>query len=149
MLPVKRRRGRGEGQAWPLAPLGDVDSFLDRFWNGSWPSIPAGVYDVDVWDDASHVYVEAELPGISKDDIDIRIEGGVLTIQGEKKTEEEKKEKGMRLQERRYGSFSRSFTLPSTVDTEKVNATLKEGVLRIVLNKTETAKAKQIQVKDG
>ena len=148
MLPV-RRKDRGPSRDFPLSPLGDFDSLLDRFWNWSGPSMLSGAFEVDIWDDAEHVYVEAELPGINKDDINISIEGGVLSVQGEKKTSQEKKDKGMRLLERYYGSFSRSFTLPSTVDTQKVNATLKDGVLRIVLNKIETAKAKQIEVKTG
>ena len=147
MLPV-RRKDRGPRRDFALSPLGDVDSLLDRFWNWSLPSTLSAAFEVDIWDDPEHVYVEAELPGINKDDINISIEGGVLSIQGEKKTKEEKKDKGgMRLLERYYGSFSRSFTLPSTVDTEKVEAALKDGILRIVLNKIEKAKAKQIEVK--
>ena len=146
MLPV-RRKDLGPRRDFPLSPFGDFDSLLDRFWNWSGPSMLSGTFEVDIWDDAEHVYVEAELPGINKDDINIRIEGGVLSIQGEKKAKAEKEHKGMRLLERYYGSFSRSFTLPSTVDTEKVEATLKDGVLRIVLNKIEKAKAKQIEVK--
>ena len=145
MLPVKRRRDR----EFPLAGVADFDHWLDRFWNWSRPAELYGGCDVDIWDDAEHVYVEAELPGINKDDLNISVENGVLTIQGEKKYEQTKKERDHRLQERYYGSFSRSFTLPSTVDSEKVDATLTKGVLKIVLNKRPEAKTKRIEVKVG
>ena len=148
MLPV-RRKDRGPRRDFPLSSVGDFDSLLDCFWNWSLPSTLSAAFEVDIWDDPEHVYVEAELPGINKDDINISIEGGVLSIQGKKKAKEEKKDKGVRLLERYYGSFSRSFTLPSTVDTEKVEAILKDGVFHIVLNKTEKAKAKQIEVNTG
>ena len=149
MLPVKKRRDGGEVLNWALSSFFGLDPWIDPFWICSPLASLYGAYEVDIWDDPEHVYVEAELPGINKDDINISIEGGVLSIQGEKKAKAEKQHRGMLLLERYYGSFSRSFTLPSTVDTEKVEATLKDGVLRIVLNKIEKAKAKQIDVKVG
>ena len=149
MLPVKKRRDRGEVLNWAMSPFFGMDPWMYPFWTWSRPAEVYGAYEVDIWDDPEHVYVEAELPGINKDDINISIEGGVLSIQGKKKAKEEKEVKGVHLQERYYGSFSRGFTLPSTVDTEKVEATFKDGVLRIVLKKIEKAKAKQIDVKVG
>ena len=148
MLTVRpKRRNRDLAQGSGLSGLGDLDYLLDHFWNWSRPAGLYGGYDVDIWDDAEHVYLEAELPGMKKEEVDISVENGVLTIQGEKKHEEIKKDHTHHIQERHYGSFSRSFTLPSTVDAEKVEATLKDGVLRIVLNKREEVKAKRIEVK--
>ena len=148
MLTVRpRQRNRDLAQRSGLSSLGDLDQLLNHFWNWSRPAGLYGGYDVDIWDDADHVYLEAEMPGIKKDEIDISMENGVLRIQGEKKHEEIKKDHTHHIQERSYGSFSRSFTLPSTVDPEKVDATLKDDVLKLVLNKREEVKAKRIEVK--
>ena len=148
MLTVRpRKRDSGLAQRGPLSGFGELDHWLDHFWNWSRPAGLYGGYDVDIWDDADHIYLEAELPGIKKDEIDISVENGVLTIQGEKKHEEIKKDHTHHVQERYYGSFSRSFSLPSTVDPDKVDATLKDGLLKVVLNKREEVKAKRIEVK--
>ena len=143
MLPVRLRQAN---RNLNRSNLGDFENLLDQFWNWSRPAGIYGGYDVDIWDDADHIYLEAELPGISKKDLEISVANGVLNIQGEKKQEKKEKDHTHHLQERYYGSFSRSFTLPSTVDTSKVEATLKEGVLRIVLNKREEVKARRIEV---
>jgi len=105
-------------------------------------------YAVDVREDADHFYVEAELPGFSKEDVDITLENQMLTIAAERKSEkEEKGSKGeLLLHERRYNRFLRSFTLPPTVDEQSVNAKLDNGVLRITLNKREESKPRRIQV---
>ena len=148
MLPVRlKRRDRNLAREGPLSGFGDFEHWLDHVWNWSRPAGLYVGYDVDIWDDADHIYLEAELPGIKKDEIDISVENGVLTIQGEKKHEEIKKDHTHHIQERYYGSFSRSFTLPSTVDPDKVEATIKDGVLRVTLNKREEVKAKRIEVK--
>lgn len=112
--------------------------------NGSQRLAP---YAVDVREDADHIYVEADLPGYKKDDIEITLENQTLTISAEKheqKTEEQKGE--YLLNERRYDRFMRSFTLPPTVDEKKVDATLNDGVLSITLNKREETKPRKIQV---
>jgi len=105
-------------------------------------------YAVDVREDADHFYVEAELPGFKKDDIDLTLENQTLTISAERKAEKQQKgEKGeMLLHERRYDRFLRSFTLPPTVDEQTVNAKLQDGVLTVVLNKREETKPRKIQV---
>lgn len=105
-------------------------------------------YAVDVREDADHFYVEAELPGFRKDDIDLTLENQTLTISAERKEEKQQKgEKGeMLLHERRYDRFLRSFTLPPTVDEQSVNAKLQDGVLTVVLNKREETKPRKIQV---
>lgn len=105
-------------------------------------------YAVDVREDADHFYVEAELPGFKKDDVDITLENQQLTISAVRKEEQEKKnDKGeLLLHERRYNRFLRSFTLPPTVDDQTVNAKLNDGVLIITLNKREETKPRKISV---
>jgi HSP20 family protein len=114
-------------------------------------------YGVDVREDADHIYVEAELPGFKKDEIELTLENATLTINAERREQrEQKREKGANggqaaegeylLRERRYTRFSRSFTLPPTVDDGKVDARLADGVLTITLNKREETKPRKIAV---
>lgn len=101
----------------------------------------------DVSETENELIVKAEVPGMEKKDIDISLSDGVLTIKGEKRQEKEDKKEHYYTAERRYGAFSRTIPLPVEVDTNKVDATYKEGVLEITLPKSETAKAKKIEVK--
>jgi len=107
---------------------------------GSWA--PA----IDIYEQDNNIVLKAELPGVDPKDVDIRIENNVLTLKGERKIEDEIKQENYHRVERAYGGFTRSFTLPSTVDTTNVKADYKDGVLRITLPKREEAKPKQIQV---
>ena len=102
---------------------------------------------VDIYDKGSDVVIHAEVPGIKKEDIDVHVENNVLTIRGTKERNEEVKEDGYVRSERAYGSFSRSFSLPNTVDVKKIHAEYKEGVLTLQLPKAEEAKPRQIEVK--
>jgi len=102
---------------------------------------------VDVYEDAQKLVLKLEIPGIAKEDLDIRVEGKTLTVKGERKFEISEKEENFRRIERRFGSFIRSFTLPGTVDVENVEATSVDGVLSISLAKKAEAKPKQIEVK--
>jgi HSP20 family protein len=104
---------------------------------------------VDVYEDAEKLVLKLEIPGIRREDLDIRVEGRSLTVKGERKFESEEKEENFHRIERRYGSFVRSFTLPSTVNTEKVEATSADGVLNITFAKKPEAQPKQIQVQVG
>src|SRR5246127_1812862 len=90
---------------------------------------------VDVYEDEHNVSLKIEVPGIDEKDIDVRIENNVLTVHGERKFEKEEKEENFRRVERQYGSFTRTFTLPSTVDAEKVQADYEKGILKIALPK--------------
>jgi HSP20 family protein len=120
-----RGMGRGQEEDWVM---------------GAWA--PA----VDIYEKGTDVVLKAELPGLDPKDVDIRIENNVLTLKGERKIEDEIKQEDYHRVERSYGGFTRSFTLPSTVDTTNVKADYKDGVLRITLPKREEAKPKQIQV---
>jgi len=101
---------------------------------------------VDVYEDEHKVTLKIEVPGIDEKDIDVRVENNTLTVHGERKIEKEEKEENYRRVERQYGSFTRNFTLPQTVDTENVSATYDKGVLKITLPKKAEAKPKQIKV---
>jgi HSP20 family protein len=99
---------------------------------------------LDIYQDKDQFTVVAELPGLKKEDIELSLQDGVLTISGERK-QEKKGEEGYR-NERFFGRFQRSVTLPATVDSNKVKATYQDGILKVVLPKAEEAKPKQIEV---
>jgi HSP20 family protein len=102
---------------------------------------------VDIFEKNDHLVIRAEIPGVKKEDMDVRIENGVLTLHGERKNETEVKEANAYRMERIYGTFTRSFTLPTTVDATKVAATYKDGVLEVTVPKAETAKPKKVDIK--
>jgi HSP20 family protein len=104
---------------------------------------------VDVYEDEHNVTLKIEVPGIDEKDIDVRIENNTLTVHGERKFEKEEKEENYRRVERQYGSFTRTFTLPNTVEQESVQADYDKGVLKITLAKKAEAKPKQIKVTVG
>ncbi|MGA7110517.1 MAG: Hsp20/alpha crystallin family protein [Terracidiphilus sp.] len=104
---------------------------------------------VDVYEDTEKVVLKLEVPGIEEKDLDVRVENHTLTVKGERKFEKEEKEENFHRIERRYGSFYRAFTLPSTVDTENVGATYNAGVLKLELKKKAEAQPKQIKVNVG
>ena len=148
MLPiVLRTKNRTLDFDSPLAPFAEFEHMLEHIWDGSRPTGMLGAYDVDIYSDDDHVYLEAELPGLTKKDVEVSVDNGVLTIEGRKTHEKIEKDHLHHLQERYFGSFSRNFTLPDGVDSKKVDATMKDGVLRIVLNKQLRTKPKRIEVK--
>jgi HSP20 family protein len=102
---------------------------------------------VDIYEDEDAVTLRAELPGVEPKDVDVRFENGVLTLRGERKLEQEEKRENYHRVERSYGTFTRSFALPGTVDAEKIRAEAKNGILSIVLPKRSEAKPRAIQVK--
>jgi HSP20 family protein len=104
---------------------------------------------VDIYEDEHNIILKLEVPGIDEKDIDVRVENTTLTVHGERKIEKEEKEENFRRVERQYGSFTRSFTLPSSVDSAQVSAHYDKGVLKIKLAKKAEAKPKQIKVNVG
>jgi len=101
---------------------------------------------VDIFETEGEIVVKAELPGMERKDIALHLENNVLTLRGERKFEKETKNENYHRIERSYGNFSRSFSIPATVDEEKIRADYKDGVLKIVLPKKEQAKPKQIKI---
>ena len=123
----------------------EIDRFFEGFGDGNsvWGAwSPA----MDVSETEDEVLVHADLPGLSKDQIKITLENNVLTIRGEKQQESDKKDKQFHRSERSYGSFTRSFRLPTDVETGKISASYKDGVLNLTLPKSESAKPKEIEV---
>jgi HSP20 family protein len=104
---------------------------------------------VDIYEDEHTIALKMEVPGIDEKDIDVRMENNTLTVHGERRIEKEEKEENFRRIERQYGTFSRSFTLPSSVDLAQVSANYDQGVLKITLAKKADAKPKQIKVNVG
>ena len=104
---------------------------------------------VDVYEDEHNITLKLEVPGVDEKDINVNVENNTLTVHGERKFEKEEKEENFRRVERQYGSFTRSFTLPTTVDAEKVSANYDKGILKITLAKKAEAKPKQIKVNVG
>ena len=140
----------------PLRDLASMQNRINRFVRESYsPEGPEEALTttsfappVDIYEDEHTISVKMEVPGIDEKDIDVRIENTTLTVHGERKIEG-KKEENFRRVERQYGSFTRSFTLPSSVDTGQVSATYDRGVLKINLAKKAEAKPKQIKVNVG
>src|SRR5579862_6017966 len=138
----------------PLRDLATMQNRLNRFVRE--PYSPDGPEEAltttsfapaaDIYEDEHNITLKLEVPGIDEKDIDVRIENNTLTVHGERKIEKEEKEENFRRVERQYGSFTRSFTLPSSVDTGQVSADYEKGVLKIKLAKKAEAKPKQIKV---
>ena len=101
---------------------------------------------VDVFEKDDHLVIRAEIPGLQKEDMDVRIENGVLTLRGERKQDAGIREDTAHRVERVYGRFTRSFTLPTMVDAAKVTATYKDGILEVSVPKVETAKPKRVEI---
>lgn len=138
-----------------LTPRRDIDGFETRlrrlFEEPFFETETVGwMPSVDVTEEEDELMLTAELPGVAPEDVDIELEGNVLTIHGEKKREHEREEtKGerkVRVWERSYGEFSRSFTLPTSVDPEKVAAEFENGVLMVHLPKSVEARGRRIEV---
>src|SRR5213596_3568148 len=104
---------------------------------------------VDIYEDEHNITLKIEVPGIDEKDIDVRIENNTLTVHGERKIEKEEKEENFRRVERQYGSFTRSFTLPSSVDSGQVQAHYEQEILKVQLAKKAEAKPKQVKVNVG
>jgi len=142
-----------ELEAWPSDLFGiqrEMNRMFDSFFRGSRDedySLSAWIPAVDIAEHDNEYVVKLELPGVNKEDVKITLESNILTIQGDKKQEKETKKENYHRVERSYGAFQRSFTLPTTVKSDKIDAVYKEGVLTISLPKAEEAKPKQIEVK--
>jgi HSP20 family protein len=121
-------------------------SFLPAIWR-RFPAVEMGwAPAIEVYEKEDKFVVKAELPGMKKEDIDISISGDTLSIKGERKAESEVKEEDYYCCERSYGSFSRSISLPSSIDTEKIEASYKDGVLEVSLPKVPEVKAKKVDI---
>jgi len=140
---------------WPADFVGvqrDINRLFDNFFHSGSPveeTMAASYFApaVDIAEQENEYVVKVELPGVTKDDVKISVESSTLTIKGEKKQDKEEKSKDFHRVERSYGSFQRSFTLPSTVKNDKIDAVFNNGILTITMPKSEEAKPKLIEVK--
>ncbi len=123
----------------PMKELESITDQIQRYFDDL-PLMFSGRHDgfsprIDISEDDKHIYVEAEIPGVKKEDLKLTLEDNILTIEGEKKLEEEKKEKNFFRSERIFGSFKRAFTLPVEVNPDKINAKFDNGLLKITFDK--------------
>jgi HSP20 family protein len=135
-----------------IDPFRELASFFENFAEtGGKQQLAAGSFvpPVDVYEDEHSLVLKLEVPGMNEEDINVSLENETLTVQGERKFEKEEKEENFHRIERRYGSFTRTFKLPGTVDAEKVDASYDKGILKITLAKKAEAKPKQIKVGAG
>lgn len=127
-------------------PFEEMSRLHDHFFSGRGLARQGFQVAVDIREEDDAFYVDAEVPGLSAEDIKVDVEKNVLTLSGERKIEKEETKDKYRRVERQYGSFTRSFTLPETVDTDHISADLKDGVLELRLPKTQAPKPKSISV---
>lgn len=139
----------------PFGELRSIQEDFNRVFNSTLPRLFGGDEgvlggawspSVDIYEDENAITLEADLPGMKPGDFNLSIENYRLTLSGERKFEKENKGDNWRRVERSYGSFTRTFSLPSTVNVDEVNAEFRDGVLRVTLPKREEVKARQIQV---
>jgi len=154
-MALSRWRPQSEVSSWtPFRDLFNMQRELGRVFEGLFsesegisPEVSLWLPRVDVTENKESYVIKAELPGVNKENVKITLHDGVLTLKGEKKQEKEEKDTNYHRVERSYGSFERSFTLPTGVRSEKIDASFKDGVLSITLPKAEESKPKEIEVK--
>ena len=152
MADIMRRRPRSlvRGWEWPFRRffedlyqnVGEEGLGLPELWSEG-RFVPA----IDVSEDEGSLTLTAEVPGMKSEDLDVTVDNGVLTLRGEKKEEETKEGAGYHRVERRYGQFERRIRLPNYVDAGKIDASYKDGILRLVMPKVEAAKTRSVQIK--
>lgn len=152
LIPWRRNYPQNRRADWGVGPSGkDFNDLFNEFLSDPFnalegaaprPFVPA----FDVTETNDEIRVKAELPGMNTENIDVNLTGNLLTVKGEKKEEHEEKGENTHRVERSFGTFSRSFRLPSEVDPDKVEASYKDGVLSLKLPKTEAGKNIKVQV---
>lgn len=142
-VPIRRRRGFFDIPDWGFRDA--FENLLDDFYR--FPE-KVGIREpkVNVKETNDKITVQAELPGIDEKDVNVELDESSITISGERKEEKEEKKKNWLRREQRYGSFSRTFTLPSEIDPDKAKATYKKGMLNVDLPKKEVSKKKRLDI---
>ena len=146
-------------EARPVSQFDEMESYFDRFFRHpfsmmtrpTWPAFDFPKMEdispsVDIFEEKGEMVIKAEMPGMSKDDVNVSITENTVTISGEKKQEEKVEKKDYYRVERSYGSFCRSFRLPENVNSDKVKASFKEGVLEVRIPKTKEGKQKKVEI---
>jgi len=135
-----------------IDPFRELATFFENFADVSAKDqLAAGTFvpAVDVYEDEHNLVLKMEIPGINEEDLKVSMENNMLTVTGERKFEKEEKEENFHRIERRFGSFTRTFRLPTTVDPEKVEALYDKGILKLTLAKRAEAKPKEIKIGAG
>src|SRR5262245_16171978 len=137
------------GIARPSSPMSVFDALFNDFASprGQWAAVAEYAPAADVLESQNEIKVKVDLPGHDPKSVQVKLENGVLTIQSERKQEHQEQQEGFLRTERAFGAFSRSFSLPDTVDPQKVEARFDNGVLTITLPKREETKPRAVQVK--
>jgi HSP20 family protein len=142
----------------PFRDLVSLQDRMNRLFDDSFRGLGRGAGDddwslggtwapaVDIYEQEGNIVLKAELPGIDAKEVDIHLENNILTLRGERKVDNEVKRENYHRVERAYGSFTRSFTLPTVIDQEHIKAECRDGVLKVILPKREEAKPKQITI---
>ena len=161
LIPWRRKQEPNRHEIEPESSLarlrGEIDTLLGRFFGDPWGFAGFGspwtqlaaAPRTDLADTDKDVTVTMELPGVDPQDVEIHINGDLLTVRGEKKAEREEKKKDYHYVERQFGSFCRTVQVPSTADPDKVDAAYKDGVLTITIAKHPDAKPKRITVRNA
>jgi len=157
LIPWRQKRRREQSGLRPASPLArlhdEMQALFDRFaeltagWPAEFPLAGAPLLPMNVAATSSHVTVTLELPGVDPVDVDISVTGDLLTVRGEKKLDREEKKQDYHLVERQFGSFERTVRLPSTVNPDRIDATFKNGVLTISIEKRSDVAARKIKVR--
>ena len=164
-LPLKTEKAKKETALHPWHPFENLRSEIDRLFDEfsvGWPRLPFGRQLEPIWrggfelqpavevtEDDKEYRVTAELPGLDEKNVEVSLSDDVLTIKGEKKEETEEKKKDTYVSERRFGSFQRSFSLPDGVDANKIEASMRKGLLTVLLPKSAEAqkKSRKVEIK--
>ena len=141
----------------PFRDITTLQDRVNRLFGDSlarWSGPEEGTYGawmppVEIFEKEDNLVLRAELPGIAQKDIELHVENGTLTLRGEKRRDKEVKEDHLHRGERYYGAFMRTFSLPTSVDADRIRASYKDGVLEVILPKAETAKPKRIEIKSS
>ncbi len=155
MALIRRPNPTDSGSAL-LTMRDEIDRAFDRLFHEPWggagdapTSFGALTPAIDVSETEGHFVLEAELPGLTADDIDVSVTSDAITISGSKEDRSETQDRRVHRTERRFGSFERRFRLPTPLNPDEVNASFKDGVLRVEVGKAETARARKIKVASG
>ncbi|HKF22019.1 MAG TPA: Hsp20/alpha crystallin family protein [Candidatus Angelobacter sp.] len=134
-----------------IDPFRELANFFENWDASGKEQLGAGTFvpAVDVYEDEHNLVLKMEIPGVNEEDIKVSLENNTLTVNGERKFEKEEKEENFQRIERRYGSFTRTFRLPSSVDPEHAEASYDKGILKLTLAKRAEAKPKTIKVSAG
>lgn len=139
----------------PFHNIATLQGQVNRLFEGSFPrrgeesNLTTWAPAVDIYETENELVIKADLPDVNEQDIDVRVENNMLTIRGERKFSSAVKEENYLRVERTYGFYSRSFSLPNTVDSEKIHAEYKNGVLTVQLPKKAESKPKQVKINVG